>query len=311
MSKQKILVFGDTETSGLDEQDRVCQLAYSFKKEVRVIVDGLYNPGIDIVPEAAMVTGIYNKDVRDKGKVVDDYTFSLLSDTIKEDNTYFVAYNAKFDVDMLAKEGLVIPEDRVIDLYKVVRVLFKDMYITNRDGEEVPLSNLKMQYLRVVLNIDEKESFQNLVREYGLEQLVAHTALSDIVVLEYLFYWVMNKFDLTIDDMIEINKTQILEDYITFGNVFEKGTPYRTVLRSLYTQNGIVKFGYDYLNWCVENMEMRDDTLYSIKVHFYRSLIMGEIEYKEEFKKYIEFGLETEESTNKIRKANKLLEEIK
>lgn len=305
----KLIIFGDTETTGLSEEDRIAQLAYSYKKDNRVSKEVLCNPGISMQPEATVVTGIFNKDLIDNKKLTDTEEFKELSGVI-EGGGYFMAYNAGFDVDMLKREGLVIPEDKVIDLYKVARILLNDMYITNREGEEVKLSNFKLQYLRVILNMDEKDSFNKLVRDYGLEKLTAHTALSDVVVLEYLYHWIMSKFKLSFNDLLEINKMNYIEDYITFGNIFEKGTPYRTVLRSLYTQNGIVKYGYDYLDWCVENMEMRNDTLYSIKTHFYNSLIMGDIEYQERFKKYLDFGLLTEESVNKQRKANKLLEGV-
>lgn len=312
----KILVFGDTETSGLSISDRIVQLAYSYKykpnthygsnffiKPKRFTIEELANPGVPIDPSAAMTTDIDDMDVQDAPKLVETRAFKELVELMKKPNTFFIAYNAPFDIDMLEKDGLFIPPERVIDLYRIVKHLYKETKIEDRNGNIVPLANNKMQYFRRLLKFDEKTDFQNLIRDYGLTKLHAHRAESDVIVLEYFFYYVMQEFDLTFEQMVELSNKPVLEPFIMFGNVFEKGTHFDEVLTTSYIQYGKEKQGYDYIDWASGNMTLSVDTGYSLKIHFFNHLVNGDIPYNPKFAKYINYGLVFETDPEKIESA--------
>lgn len=321
MTEEKILIFGDTETSGLDTFDKIAQLAYSYIyrpksnygqsfsiKPKRFTTETLCNPGVPINPEASASTGIFDIHVRDEKKLIETQAFKHLSDILKNDNVYFVAYNAPFDVDMLEKDGLFIPTRKIIDLYRVVKHLYKDFKTQNRNGDDVPLANNKMQYFRGFLRFDEQEDFNKLVNEYGLETIQAHTALSDVVVLEYFYHYIINEFNLSFEDLLELSNKPVFEPFITFGNVFEKGTPFKDCLTSTYEQYGRVKNGYDYIDWCSSNLTLAVDTLWSVNIHFFDALVNGDVSYNKKFNKYLDYGLVFERDAEKINKALTLLQ---
>jgi DNA polymerase III epsilon subunit-like protein len=320
--KNKKIVFFDTETSGLDIEDKIVQLAFSYQeslknnygnfhlnKLVRVTEEDLFYPGVLISPEAAMITGISNSTVEGKNRFINQPIYHKMEALIKEENTYFVAYNAPFDTAMLEKDNIVIPNEKVIDLYRVVKHLYKDERITDRYGKIIPLANNKLQYFRYLLEFDDRQGFKNLVFDYGVKELQSHTALSDIVVLEYFFYFVKERFELSFEQMLELSNTPVLESYISFGNVFEKGTSFKECLTTPYEQYGRMKNGYDYLDWCSSSLTLSLDTHYSIKIHFFNALIEGLIPYNKNFAKYINYGLVFETESTKIERALQLIEQ--
>jgi len=313
-------VFIDTETTGLLREDRACQIAYSynnFKRHYgnslqtreRVTRNVMVNPQISISADASVTTGITNSMVMDKELFINTREYKELSLLAKEENTYFIAYNAPFDMDMLAKDGLDINPKNVIDLYRVVKHLYKNHTTTDRNDEEIPLSNNKLQYFRYLFNFDDKQNFKELVKDYGCEGVQAHDALGDIIVLEYFFDYVVDMFDLSLEEIIELSNKPVLEPNISFGNVFEKGTPFVECLTTTYEQYGRVKNGYDYLDWCSSNLSLSVDTEYSIKRHFFNLLIEDKIPYNNKFLKYINFGLVFETDQDKIEKGLEIIKQ--
>ncbi len=132
------LIFLDTEATGLDVEDRVCQVAY--------IVEGkeynkFFNPGLPIKIEAMYVTHITNKMVEDKPTFVDSDMFKHLEGLFSNEGI-LVAHNAKFDFGMLEKEGL--SAKKIICTLKVAQVLDKEGIIPS----------YKLQYLRYYLGIE-------------------------------------------------------------------------------------------------------------------------------------------------------------
>jgi len=308
------LVFLDTETTGLEKDDKICQIAYSFKnveksngytqrKINRVIRNKLVNPGVSISPEAAMTTGITDFIVKDSPKFIETIEYKELEVLAKEKNTFFLAYNAPFDINMLLKDKLDISHKQVIDVYRIAKYLYKNKTIKNRNGETVSLSNNKLQYFRYLLKFDEQEDFKKLTKSYGIDKIQAHDALSDIIVLEYFYHYLVKTFDLDFPKVLELSNKPVLEPNINFGNVFEKGTPFETCLTSTYEQYGKTKNGYDYLDWCVNNLSLSVDTEYSVKIHFFNNIVKGTIPYNNNFLKYLNFGLVFEKDSEVIEKA--------
>jgi exodeoxyribonuclease X len=152
------LLFLDTETTGNEEKDRLCQLCYSYGD---TLVDELFNPPLPISVESQAVHHITPKMVKDKPAFKVSPTYIELDTILKNENTIFVAHNAKFDIGMLEKEGLSVP--RFICTLRVARALDKQNII--------PRYNL--QYLRYYLEME--------------IDATAHDAMGDVLVLKEFF----------------------------------------------------------------------------------------------------------------------------
>ena len=221
-----MLIFLDTETTGTDEDDRLCQIA--FKTESGLIVNELFNPGKPISIEAMCVHHITNEMVNDKPPFKHSNTWRTLTDLFADTSNIMVAHNAMFDVAMLRKED--IHPQKTICTYKMARFLDKE--------GQIPQYNL--QYLRyyLSLNIDANP----------------HDALGDILVLEALFNRIHAKakdeFGTdSIDKMIEVTKNPVLLVKMPFGK--HKGMRFD-------------KIPGDYLQW-LSGTDIDEDMAYTIK----------------------------------------------
>ncbi len=112
-----MFIFLDTETTGTEEKDRLCQLAY--KIETGEIVNELFKPPLPISIDSMCVHHITNQMVEKKPAFKNSATHRKLADLLSGDTNILVAHNAKFDADMLAKEG--ISPQKVICTLKLAR----------------------------------------------------------------------------------------------------------------------------------------------------------------------------------------------
>lgn len=189
------LIFLDTETTGNQPEDRLCQICYKTEEK---LVDELYNPGLPIKIEAMVVHHITNEMVQDKPSFKESPQFSELKKMFEDDGV-FVAHNAKFDKDMVEKEGLSV--GKVIDTYRVARHL-------DPDGK---IPSYGLQYLRYFLGIQ--------------IEATAHDAKGDVLVLEKLFERLIGKImekeniskDTAIEQMIDLSQKPIMYKFFKFG----------------------------------------------------------------------------------------------
>ena len=223
-----MFIFLDTETTGTDEDDRLCQIA--FKTEAGLIANELYNPGKPISIEAMSIHHITNEMVRNKPPFKNSKTWKKLTELFEDTDNIMVAHNAMFDVAMLQKED-VHPQKTICTL-KMARFLDKE--------GQIPQYNL--QYLRyyLKLNVDAKP----------------HDALGDILVLEALFNRIhakaMDKYGVyAIDKMIEVTKNPVLLARMPYGK--HKGMKFEEI-------------PIDYLQWLSET-DLDEDMAYTVK-HF-------------------------------------------
>jgi DNA polymerase III epsilon subunit-like protein len=174
---------------------------------------------------------ITEKMVADKPPFKESDEYEKLEKLVSDINNVIVAYNAKFDMQMLQMEDLYTP--RVICTLKLARYLDKNGVI--------PKYNL--QYLRYFL---------------GLEiEAKAHDALGDILVLEGLFNRLHAKFQENgklmdpVQEMINISSNPVLIPRMPFGK--HKGALFSDVPR-------------DYLEW-LSGTELDEDMAYTVKHH--------------------------------------------
>ena len=223
-----MFIFLDTETTGNGPDDRLCQIA--FKPENGPAVNGLFNPGRPISIDAMVVHHITEKMVADKPPFKGSDEYQQLEALFNNPTNIVVAHNAKFDMQMIEREG--ISTQRVICTLKLARYLDKNGVI--------PKYNL--QYLRYFL---------------GLEiDAKAHDALGDIMVLEALFSRLNAKiqeqgFKAPEQEMINISANPVLIPRMPFGK--HKDMLFREVPP-------------EYLQW-LSTTELDGDMEYTVKYH--------------------------------------------
>ena len=212
----------DTETTGLEEKDRLIQVSY-------VVLDddynqffsetGLFKPGVPINIEAMATNHITEEMVKDQETFSKSKTFTFLDKFLRE-NGVLVAHNAPFDKKMLEKEGIIV--DKYIDTRKVSQHIL----------EESPKHNL--QYLRYYLKLD------------GVDNSRAHDAEGDVEVLKKLFMFFIEEKKLSPEKMIELTNTPVFVKKMPFGKHKD------------IDMNEIPK---DYLRWMKENIKDMDPDL--------------------------------------------------
>lgn len=172
-------LFLDTETTGVDLSDHLYQVAYKTETE---IVDEKFKPPVPISHVASSITHVTNKDVALKQPFANSTTEAKLKDLAEKDYI-FIAHNAQFDLNMVAKEGINFK--RHICTMKLARYI-----------DEGDMVNHQLQYLRYYYEL-----------EIDLGGLAPHDALADIIVLEAVF----KKLARAIQDRYTLNKAQTIE----------------------------------------------------------------------------------------------------
>ncbi len=209
MNKQnyKNLLFLDVEATGLEQEDRLVQVAYDFEGIER---EALFDPERDMSIEAMEVTHITNKHLKGKEKFQGSEFYNELKSILDKEDTIFVAHNAPYDIGMIEKEDLKVSKS--IDTYKIAQYL---------DTKSL-IPAYRLQYLRYYMDLD--------------VDAAAHDALGDVRVLKAIFgrmYEKMlekNTHDEVIEKMIDITSKPMLIKRLTFGK--HKGELVADVARS-------------------------------------------------------------------------------
>lgn len=196
----KIIIL-DTETTGTEEADRICQLAYLVLNEagqVEEIHNELCTPPLPIAFESMAIHHITPEMIAGTPICIDTKAFSRLVELNTPDNL-MVIQNAEFDLGMLIKEGFE-SQMRLVDTFRVLRASY-------------PLDTPHgLQFKRYQWGLYHKE--QALMDELGVE-IKAHDALGDVIVLKHLFEK-LNE-DYTIDSMVELCSEPIILEFVPFG----------------------------------------------------------------------------------------------
>ena len=234
-------IFLDTETTGNGEEDRLVQLAWYCEKAG--FREGLFKPPLPIKYGAMGVHHITNDAVEDKPPFQGSGMYDALNGLLTE-GFVIVAHNARFDVEMLRKEGMVI--DRYVDTLKLAR-----KHVTPTDSHS-------LQALKYRLNLD-----QTL-----LDDATAHDAAGDVAVLYELFRYLKRKAvedgaiptaaegDPALDEYFLKSCEPSLLDVIAFGK--HKGMKFEDV----------AKEHMDYLWWLSDQPGQKDPDLLFTLSHY-------------------------------------------
>lgn len=233
----------DTETTGGGENDRVCQIALGILKKDGCDYHIDYcKPPLPISYGAMAVHGITEEDVVDKPAFGETDTGKLLA-SLNSKNSVLMAHNAKFDIDMVAKEGIEWC-GYTIDTYRCAKHLI--------DSESHAL-----QYLRYSLGLYKSENddeAKKLKSQFG-DMMSPHNALFDIYILKKLFFYLI---ELSGDykKLIELTTTPVLLKNMRFGKY--KGESFED----------IAKRDPSYLKWLRDNKQDGDmDLEYTINYY--------------------------------------------
>lgn len=194
------LVFLDVETTGLEDEDRLCQVAY-ITNDGRS-EESLFRPPLPIKVGAMAISHITNHHVEKSMPFLGSTLKSKLLRLASEGYT-LVAHNAKFDVKMLEKEGVVFPT--TICTMKLARSI---------DSDE-KMENYRLQYLRYFYDVQ-------------LDDASAHDAMGDTRVLEAVFNHIVGNH--TLEEMIDITSKPMLYQTMPFGKY--KGGKIREIVGS-------------------------------------------------------------------------------
>jgi exodeoxyribonuclease X len=231
----------DTETTSLDPDSRLVQLAYK-NLSTQKIVNEYFKPPILISYGAMATHHITNEMVSDKPNFAQSKEKSDLMKDLKQG--ILVAHNALFDINVLKNEG--VSADKYIDTLRVTKHLLN-------------CERYDLQYLRYYLNFDIKEA-------------TAHDALGDIMILEKLFEYlknlIKNKLNLEnesriFDKMIELTNTPVLLNKISFGKY--RGKTFEEINQ---IDSGYLEWLYNSESKKSQN-EQNEELIYTLKKHLY------------------------------------------
>jgi len=235
------LIFLDTETTGIAE-GRLIQLAYKkrgrgpgSRNEDDIIHVEYFKPPVPIEIEAMAVHHITEKHVAGKKAFGDSKAHRELQALLDEPGTILVAHNAKFDMDILAREGVKL--GRFICTMKVAQSMYD-------------LPQYKMQYLRYLWDIEDDEA-------------TAHDARGDVAILEKVFDHMVigygNAHGVSeadaIEAFIEISRNPVLLRRAAFGKYAGK------------TFEEIKAADPGYLQWMSTLADKDEDFAYTVKYY--------------------------------------------
>jgi len=191
-----MLIFLDTETTGLESSDRICSIGFITQNESELKTNySLIKAAKKVRPESSAIHHITNEMLKDKKAFADTPEIASLEEYNTQENT-LVAHNSAFDLKMLEKEGFVW-QGAVIDTLKCVRHLIPEC------------EQFSLQYLRYELRL-----YQHETNALGIVAQ-AHNALSDALHVKLLYEYLL---EMASDKKLqELSVTPVLLNKFTFG----------------------------------------------------------------------------------------------
>ncbi len=234
--KEKFLYF-DTETTDLENKELI-QLA--FLTDDNEEFNMYFKPKGEISFAAMAVHNITTEMLEDKSffedsKYKDQSVFDYLNNLTKKYT--WVAHNASFDIEVLEKVGLKIPE--VICTFKIARDL-----LSLDQKDEYDLEGYSLQFLRYFLGLYKNENKQNCT---------AHDALSDVHFLKDLFSYFQDNFNLSIEKMLNISKAPLIIRNLHYGKHAGKS------IKEIQLEEP------EYLQWIIDNWHDKPDLVWNVK----------------------------------------------
>ena len=210
----KIIVL-DTETTGMLEKDRICQLSYLVLNEdfeIEEVHNDLCMPPLPISYEAMAIHHITPEMLEGEPSCVQTKAYKRLLELNSPANL-MVIQNATFDLGMLAKEGFAL-QMNLIDTFRVLRAYYP------QDG-----TSFSLQYKRYQWGLYKEE--EGVAKKLGIT-IKAHDALGDVIVLKHLFERLCEEHSMP--KMILLCSEPIVLSHIPYGK--NKGKKFVDIART-------------------------------------------------------------------------------
>jgi len=196
-----MLIFLDTETTGLEDKDKVCSIGIIAVDEESLHVEyDLVNDGKKISPKASSINHITNEMLKEKPKLQESKAYKFLQEQNNKD-TVLVAHNIKFDLQMLEKSGFKW-RGRTIDTLRCTKHLIPEC------------EEFSLQFLRYELRLYELEEKECSTCRVS-KPITAHNAISDALHVKLLYEYLLDSS--TCSQMQELSDTKVLMQKFSFG----------------------------------------------------------------------------------------------
>lgn len=233
-----MLIFFDTETTGLEANDRICAVGMVEEDQTHY---ELIHPGRKIPPAASAIHQITNEMVKEAPVFADSKSYLRFRE-LNGGSNVLISHNAPFDLAMLAKEGIEW-QGEVIDTLKCAKALMDD------------LEGYSLQFLRYELRLyREEEPFFTDHRAL----ITPHHPVSDALHVKMLYSYLLDLAEH--EKLVAISKSHVLLNRLPFGKYAK-----RRIEEIALKDAG-------YLKWMLESLvDMDGDLRYSIE-HFLREV---------------------------------------
>lgn len=236
------LILLDTETTGINDEDRVIQLGFMLLDENLNLLETheeLFSTSQDISFFAMETHNITPNMLLNRPKCIDSKTYKRLLE-LNQEESYIVIHNAPFDINMLKKEGF-LPKAKIIDTLKVARHIYPD-------EESHRLQYLRYKFALYILEEIEAKKINITIK--------AHSAIGDVLILKLLLEKMITDLkDNALEKMLKLTNTPLFIKKLNFGK-------YKDRLLS-----EIATLDPSYLKWVLENIQdLQEDLKYSINL---------------------------------------------
>jgi DNA polymerase-3 subunit epsilon/exodeoxyribonuclease X len=234
-----VLIFLDLETTGLEDDDKVCSIGIiAVDKEITTIYE-LVNDGKKIPPKASSINHITNEMIKGKQKLIKSNGYKFLKEH-NNSNTVIVGHNIGFDMKKLLAIGFNF-KGLVVDTLRVSKHLIPEC------------DAYSLQILRYDLKLYKKEIKE--LEKCGIEGgILPHNALSDALIVKLLYEYLLEMSSL--DEMLELSFKNVLLQKLEFGKYTGR-----------YIEE-IVMIDRGYLEWMLSSItDLNDDLRYSISYY--------------------------------------------
>jgi len=232
------LLFLDLETTGLEEKDRICELALIVQEEDNMICSSsLCKSSKKISTQAMSLHHITNEMIKEAPGCEQSQAYRWLADNNQKENV-LITHNMDLHLSMLAKEGFVSKMSHV-DTQRCTKALINEC------------EHFALQFLRYELLLYRDEG--KLSEELGVS-MSAHRALSDACHVKLLYHTLLEYA--TLSQLVEISSKPILMQKLPFGKYSGR-----------YIEE-IVDLDRSYIQWMLEGIkDMDEDLKYSISYY--------------------------------------------
>jgi len=234
-----MLIFLDTETTGVELEDKICSLGFIAQEGEEIIsMYELFNEGKKIPPQASAIHHITNEMIKDKNSFKESELYKFL-EKHNSDETTIVAHNAAFDMQKLSLSGFVF-KGSVVDTLRTTKHLIPECEL------------FSLQVLRYELRLYKQE--KNAALKCGIKDaLVAHNALSDALLVRELYTYLLDMA--TLDEMHSLSFKKVLLSKFGFGKYLGRFI------------EEIVNSDRAYCEWMLRLEDLDEDLRYSLEYY--------------------------------------------